>query len=340
VSPHALNLTVAAVLWLAMITYAVLAGADFGGGVWDLLATGPRARAQRRAVSLAMGPVWEANHVWLIFMLTGLFTAFPVAFSQLAVGLYLPFTLILFGIVLRGAAFVFRAHGAGEDGQPSAWGSAFGIASTFTPFLLGACAGAVASGAVPAAADPTSLFTPWLSPFAITCGALALAICAGLAASYLAVEEASISRELAEDFRRRALAAGAAALVLAVVALFTGSAAAPGLIGGLFGRALPLTGLSFIAAAVAAGAMFRRRYLVARSAAVGQVALILLAWALAQYPMILPPDLTLDGYASPPESMALLLVTFIAGAVVLVPSLVLLFRVFKGRNPGAGTGPA
>jgi cytochrome bd ubiquinol oxidase subunit II len=339
-SPHALNVTVAAVLWLAMIIYAVLAGADFGGGIWDLLATGSRARAQRRAVSLAMGPVWEANHVWLIFMITGLFTAFPVVFSRLAVGLYLPFTLILFGIVLRGAAFAFRAHGAGEDGEPSAWGTAFGIASTITPFLLGGCAGAVASGAVPSDAGFTSLFAPWLSPFALTCGALALAICAGLAASYLAVEQASVSSELAEDFRRRALGAGAAALVLAVGALITGSGSAPSVIGGLFGRALPLTALAFVAAAVAAAAMFRGHYLVARSAAVGQVALILLAWALAQYPVILPPDLTLDGSASPPESMALLLVTFVAGAVVLVPSLVLLFRVFKGRNPAAGTEPA
>jgi cytochrome d ubiquinol oxidase subunit II len=336
-SPHALNLTVAAVLWLAMIIYAVLAGADFGGGVWDLVATGSRARAQRRAVSSAMGPVWEANHVWLIFMITGLFTAFPSVFSRLAIGLYLPFTLILFGIVLRGAAFAFRAHGAGDDGEPSGWGTAFGIASTITPFLLGACAGAVASGAVSSSAGSTSLFASWLSPFAITCGSLALAICAGLAASYLAVEQASVSPELAADFRFRALGAGGAASVLAVVALITGTGAAPNLIGGLFGRALPLTGLAFFAAAVAAGAMFRGHYLVARSAAVGQVALMLLAWAVAQYPVILPPDLTLDVYASPTESMALLLVTFIAGALVLIPSLVILFRVFKGRNPAVAT---
>jgi len=336
-SSHLLNLSVAAVLWLAMITYAVLAGADFGGGVWDLLATGPRAREQRRAVSAAMGPVWEANHVWLIFMITGLFTAFPVVFSRLAIGLYLPFTLILFGIVLRGAAFAFRAHGAGEDGQPSAWGTAFGIASAITPLLLGACAGAVASSNVPSGAAPAALFAAWLTPFTLTCGALALAICAGLAASYLAVEQERVSKELADDFRRRALGAGGAALVFAVLALVTGIQAAPSLIRGLFGPALPLAMLAFVAAAIAAGAMLRRRYLLARTAAVGQVVLILLAWAAAQYPVILPPDLTLDGTASPPESMGLLLGTFVAGALLLVPSLILLFRVFKGRNPAATT---
>ena len=328
-SPHALNLSVAAVLWMAMITYAVLAGADFGGGVWDLLATGPRAHEQRRAVSAAMGPVWEANHVWLIFMITGLFTAFPAVFGRLAVGLYLPFTLILFGIVLRGAAFAFRAYSAREDGRPSAWGTAFGIASTMTPFLLGACAGAVASSRVPAGAAPAALFAAWITPFTLTCGALALAICAGLAASYLCVEQHRLREDLAEDFRRRALGAGGAALVFAVLALVTGLGVAPGLVRGLFAQALPLTALAFVAAALAAGAMLRRQYLLARAAAVAQVAVTMLAWAAAQYLVILPPDLTLDATASPPESMGLLLATFVAGAVLLVPSLILLFRVFK-----------
>src|SRR5438309_3944206 len=127
---------IAGVLWAAVVVYACFAGADFGGGVWDLVASGPRARRQRLAVSRAMGPVWEANHVWLIFMITGLFTAFPAAFTRLALGMYLPFSLIALGIVLRGAAFAFRAHGATERGAPSAWGTAFGVASTVTPFLL------------------------------------------------------------------------------------------------------------------------------------------------------------------------------------------------------------
>src|SRR5439155_24357140 len=209
----------AALLWLSLTAYAVLAGADFGGGVWDIFASGPRRRAQRQAVSRAMGPVWEANHVWLIFMITGLFTAFPTAFARLALGLYLPFSLVLLGIVLRGAAFAFRAHGAADTRAGSAWGTAFGIASTITPFLLGACAGAVASGAVPGrpGSDLGSLLAPWTSPFALICGALALSICAELAASYLAVEEAALRQpELAEDFRRRALIAAGVTGVLAL----------------------------------------------------------------------------------------------------------------------------
>src|SRR3981081_348244 len=139
---------IAGVLWLALTAYAVLAGADFGGGVWDLFASGPRAHEQRNAVAEAMGPVWEANHVWLIFMITGLFTAFPVTFGVLALALYIPFTIAMTGIVLRGASFAFRAHGVEAVGPNSPWGVIFGVASVVTPFFLGTAAAAVASGSI------------------------------------------------------------------------------------------------------------------------------------------------------------------------------------------------
>src|SRR6202158_6639986 len=127
---------IAGILWLALTAYAVLAGADFGGGVWDLFASGPRAQEQRVAVAEAMGPVWEANHVWLIFMITGLFTAFPVTFGVLGLALFLPFTIATIGIVFRGASFAFRAHGRDAGGTRSPWGVLFGGASGVTPFFL------------------------------------------------------------------------------------------------------------------------------------------------------------------------------------------------------------
>src|SRR6267143_876156 len=139
---------VAGTLWLGLTAYAVLAGADFGGGVWDLFASGPRAREQRSAVAEAMGPVWEANHVWLIFMITGLFTAFPVTFGVLGLALYLPFTIAMIGIVFRGASFAFRAHGREAVGPLSPWGAIFGVASVVTPFFLGTAVAAVASGSI------------------------------------------------------------------------------------------------------------------------------------------------------------------------------------------------
>src|SRR5207302_2740148 len=138
VSDQVVDYAVATVLWSGVIAYAVFAGADFGGGVWDLLASGERAGAQRRSVSRAMGPVWEANHVWLIFMITGLFTAFPTAFGALAGALYLPFTLALIGIVLRGAAFAFRAHGAAAAGDSGPGGIVVGGASIIVPGVVGA----------------------------------------------------------------------------------------------------------------------------------------------------------------------------------------------------------
>src|ERR1700716_4763104 len=128
---------VAAILLLALTAYAILAGADFGGGVWDLFASGPRAHEQRNAVAEAMGPVWEANHVWLIFMITGLFTAFPITFGVLGLALYIPFTIAMGGIVLRGASFAFRAHGRDAVGPRSPWGVMFGAASVVTPVFLG-----------------------------------------------------------------------------------------------------------------------------------------------------------------------------------------------------------
>src|ERR1700730_7794471 len=136
----------AGILWLTLTAYAVLAGADYGGGVWDLFASGGRAAEQRRVIAEAMGPVWEANHVWLIFMITGLFTAFPAALAALATALYIPFTIALMGIVLRGAAFAFRAHGAEGAGPLSGWGVVFGSASIITPVFLGAALAAAGGG--------------------------------------------------------------------------------------------------------------------------------------------------------------------------------------------------
>lgn len=333
-SAPALDYAVAGVLWVAVVAYAVLAGADFGGGVWDLFARGDRARDQRQAVSQAMGPVWEANHVWLIFLITGLFTGFPTAFAALAVGLYVPFSLVLVGIVLRGAAFAFRAHASGGTARQR-WGLAFGIGSIITPFLLGACAGAVATGrSTPSGTSTADLLLPWTTPCALVCGALALAICSGLAAAYLTVEQVRRGRvELAEDFRLRALAAGAVTLLLALLALPLVRSTAPALWHGLTGRALPLTLLAILAALVAGVAMLRRSYQIARAAIVVQVGLILLAWAVAQAPNLVPPHISIEGSASPPEVMTALLVTFGAGALFLLPSLALLFYVFKGRNP-------
>src|SRR5216684_4080407 len=149
----------------ALILYALLGGADYGGGVWDLFAFGKRAPAQRALIAQAIGPVWEANHVWLIFVIVVLFTAFPPAYAALSVALFVPLHLVLVGITLRGAAFVFRGPQAGGPGS-GPWGAVFGVASVITPALLGMCVGAVSAGGLRVRGGEVRVEEPppWLTP--------------------------------------------------------------------------------------------------------------------------------------------------------------------------------
>jgi cytochrome bd ubiquinol oxidase subunit II len=323
---------------LALITltaYAVLGGADFGGGVWDFFASGPRADRQRRAISEAMGPVWEANHVWLIFLLVILFTGFPVAFSTLSIALFIPFHLVLVGIILRGAAFVFRAHGRDEAGPQRVWARAFGSASIITPVLLGMCLGAVSEGSIRVADGQVQIdfWTVWLSPLSWACGALALVLFAYLASVYLMLET---SGDLREDFRLRTLVSGGVVAAIAVLLLPLLAWQAPRLAENLLSlRALPVLALGTVFALVSLWAVLTRKILLARAMAIGEVTMLLWGWALAQWPYLIYPDLTIEQAAAPEPTLGFLLATVPVGALLLVPSLALLFGVFKGRNPEA-----
>jgi cytochrome d ubiquinol oxidase subunit II len=325
--------TVAAILWLALTAYAVLAGADFGGGVWDLFASGPRAAEQRSAVADAMGPVWEANHVWLIFMITGLFTAFPITFGVLGLALFLPFTIATLGIVMRGAAFAFRAHGRDAVGASSPWGVVFGVASVVTPFFLGTAAAAVASGSIhaPGGQLASGFLEGWTTPLAVVIGLFALSICAYLAAVYLMVENEDRPALLA-DFRRRAIASALVSGVLALLALAIASVEGPRLVQSVTGRGLPLFVLALLNGPLALWFVWRSRPRIARAAVIAQVVFVLWAWAVGQWPYLVPPDLTISGTAAPADTLNALLIVIGIGSLILMPSLWLLFRVFKGRN--------
>ena len=329
---------VAGIVLVALTAYVLLGGADFGGGVWDLLATGPRKREQRALIAEAIGPIWEANHVWLILVIVVLFTCFPVAFARLAIGLHIPLSLMLIGIVLRGSAFTFRSH-YGHDGEhgddagtSERWGRIFAIASVGTPVLLGLCVGALAAGTLrpPGRASFHEAYVaPWLTPFGVGVGLLTLALFAFLAAVYLTVEARQWA--LQEDFRRRALGAAAAVFVAAFGTLGLALLGAP-----LMGRGLttapwaPALHLATgVAAIVAIWALWSRRFRLARVAAAAEVSLILWGWALAQYPYLIPPDLTIRAAAAPRITLILSLWTLGLGTLVLFPSLIYLFRVFK-----------
>ena len=312
----AVETLLALVMLATLVAYAVLAGADFGAGVWDLLSRGPRAAAERRAIAEAIGPVWEANHVWLIFLIVLLFTCFPPAYALAGIALFWPLHLVLVGIVLRGASFVFRSYGATSAPVQAAWGHVFGAASAVTPFLLGMCVGAISTRA-----------GAWLAPFPIATGTLALLLCAYLAAVYLAWETQGVLRDA---FRRRALitwfVAGGASIATLVVAL----AEAPRLWMRL--TSLPanllLVGGGLLAPASCA-ALWRGRYQWARILGAGQVAVLLAGWAVAQWPYLIYPDLTIAQSAAPEATLALVTATLPFGAAVLLPSLWYLFAVFK-----------
>jgi cytochrome d ubiquinol oxidase subunit II len=324
----------AAAVMVSLNAYVVLGGADFGGGVWDLLASGPRRRQQRTLIADAIGPIWEANHVWLILVIVLLFTCFPAVFARMSVTLHIPLTLMLVGIVLRGSAFTFRSYDSQQDDVQRRWGAVFAAGSIVTPVLLGVAVGAVAAGRIPPA--PSGSFTdayvtPWLSPFPLAVGLLALVLFAFLAAVYLTLETADPA--LRDDFRARALGAGAAAFGAAALALILAYREAPLVWTELLGA--PWAGglhLVTAAAAIAAlWALWSRRWRLARGAAIVQVSCIVWGWGLAQYPYLLPPHLTYLQAAAPAITLQLVLGALAVGMLVLIPSLYYLFRIFKNR---------
>jgi cytochrome d ubiquinol oxidase subunit II len=322
----------AAILGLSLNAYVLLGGADFGGGVWDLLASGPRRNRQREVIAHAIGPIWEANHVWLILAIVLTFSCFPAVYARLGTVLHIPLTLMLVGIVLRGSAFTFRTYDSQHDAAQRRWGRIFASASVITPVLLGVSIGAVASGGVgreTSGGFVQRFVEPWLTPFAWSVGLLALTLFAFLAAVFLTLE--TRDRELSDDFRRRALAAGVAVFVASALVLLLAHGAAPLVRSGLMDSpwSVPLHVATGLAAISVFAALWFRRYRLARLAAGLQVSLIFWGWPMAQYPFLLPPEYTIAGTAAPASTLRLTLIVLGGGSLVLLPSLWYLFQIFK-----------
>jgi cytochrome bd ubiquinol oxidase subunit II len=328
------------VLWWGLIAYAVLGGADFGAGVWALFAFGRQAERQREFINHALGPVWEANHVWLIFLIVGLFNVFPSAFASLSIALFVPFTLALVGIVLRGAAFIFRYYAIDERGPfARVWARVFSVSSLLTPFFLGAGAAAVASGHLLAdnGTAQAGRFASWTSPFALTIGAMAVTLCGTLAAVYLA-EEASQAQdtELMQVYRMRALIAGAVTAIFGAVGLYFSTIYAPLLWAGMLLRAIPVVIATMIIGMATALSLYLRYYRRARVMIIAETAFLLGSWGLSQYPYIIPPHVTIDAAANEPYVITTLLICIAIGLVILIPSLYYLYSVFKLSYPVPG----
>ncbi len=319
---------VAGILLAGLTLYAALGGADFGGGLWDLLAgADQRGRAPRQLIDDTITPVWEANHVWLIFVLVIFWTAFPPAFAAVMTAAALPLWLAAFGIVLRGAGFAFRKEVETLHWQ-RLFGFAFAFSSLVVPFFMGTVIGAIASGRVAANPVHTNLAV-WTGPTSLLIGALFVAVCAYLAATFL-TEEASHRGDdrLRRYFARRAGVAGAISGALSLATLLEVRHSAPALFHGLTNRALPLVILAAACglAVVALLATGRPRGL--RALSVLGVTAVVFGWGVAQYPALLPgTGLTLTTGSALHPILVTVVVVFVAAVVLVIPSFLLLFSL-------------
>jgi cytochrome d ubiquinol oxidase subunit II len=326
---------VLSVMFVGLVAYGLFGGADFGAGIWDLLAGGTRRGArQRELIEHSIAPVWEANHVWLVFVLVVLWTAFSGAFAAVVTTLYVPLTLAAFGMIARGAAFAFRKS-ISTLGMRRFLGAGFAVASLLTPFFLGTVVGGVASGRVPPGIAAGDVVTSWLNPTSLLGGVLAVLVCAYLAAVFLCADarrEGAV--DLARQFRTRALGTAAVTGTVGIAGLFVLRADAPQLFAGLTGRALPAVLLSVVAGLAALVLLWTGRFVPARAASAVAVTAILVGWAVAQYPYVLVPELTIEEAATGRATLVAMLVALVAGSLVLVPALVYLYVLFQ-RSPGS-----
>jgi cytochrome d ubiquinol oxidase subunit II len=332
-SPSPEDIAVAVILFVVIAAYALFGGADFGGGIWDLLAgSAERGAAPRELIDESITPVWEGNHVWLVFVLVLLWTAFPPAFAAIFTALFVPLALSLLGIVLRGVGFAFR-HTAERLRMRQLTGATFAAASLITPFFMGTVVGAVATGEVPV--HPAgNVLAAWTSPTAILTGFLFVAACAYISAVFLVLEARQRGhQDLVRYFSLRATAAGVLTGALAGGTFAELSSSAPYVYARLTGVALPLVAIS-IAAGIAVLVMLWLRWyhpLFLRGTAAIAVATVVFGWGLAQYPYLVPTSLPLAAGSAP--TAALVAEFVVAGLAVLlvVPAFALLYFLQQRR---------
>jgi cytochrome d ubiquinol oxidase subunit II len=316
---------VALVLWFGVTLYAVFGGADFGAGFWDLTAGGAeRGRKPRGLIDAAIGAVWEANHVWLIFCLVVLWTGFPEAFGSIMTTLYVPLSIAALGIVARGSGFAF-VRVSTRLSMRRVYGATFAISSIITPFFLGAVAGAIASGRVPTNGEGDPLDS-WLTSTSMLGGVLAVIVCSYLAAVFL-VHEAHRrgDDDLERYFRLRAIGAAVVTGVVSIAGIWILEDDAPRLHDRLLDQALPLVLVSVVLGLTAMVMLLRDVPRIARVCAAGAVAAVIGGWGVAQYPYMLGTHLTIDQAAAPEATLAWVLGVFGLAVVTVIPSLLLLY---------------
>jgi cytochrome d ubiquinol oxidase subunit II len=312
---------VAVAMFLGVIVYALFGGADFGSGFYDLTAGGGQAGGELRTlVDHSIGPVWEANHVWLIYILVIWWTGFPGAFAAATTTLFIPLILALAGIVLRGASFAFRKYAA-TMAQARLYGAVFAGSSLITPFFLGAVAGAIASGRVPGSGYGDRVGS-WINPTSMVGGCLAVATCVFLAGAFLTADAARAGdTALAEKLRTRTLVVGVVTGATVFAGLYPISRHARTLSDSLRSHASPLLVVAALAGVAALVLLWRRRYSAARFPAAAAVGAVITGWGMGQYPWLLVDQVTINDAAGADATLAGLLVVVGLAGVIVLPAL-------------------
>ena len=323
-----MSTAIASVLLLGVVIYAVFGGADFGAGIWDLLAGGADVgRRPRDLIDHSIAPVWEANHVWLIFIFVVLWTSFPTAYASITLTLFVPLTLAAIGIVLRGSGFAFRKT-MFRDRDRRPFGAVFAISSLLVPYCFGAVAGAIATGRVPAGGKAGDPVDSWVNPTSALGGVLAVVTVAYLAAAYLLHDAHRVGdEEMVEYFRRRGLVTAVVTGVVALGGIVILNADAEYLFDGLTSRALPLVVASGVCGIASVVLLHRGAHQWARVAAVGAVASVVIAWGVAQWPYIIPTSMKITDTAAPSGTLWAVLVAAGLACLIVVPAFVLLYRL-------------
>ena len=321
-----MSTAVAVVLLVGVTAYAVFGGADFGAGFWDLVAGGAvRGDRPREVIDHSIGPVWEANHVWLVFCFVVLWTGFSEAYASITLTLFIPLTLAAFGVVLRGSSFAFRKT-VFSTRERRSFGAAFAISSVLVPYCFGAVAGAIASGRVPAGGEAGDPWDSWVNPTSILGGVLAVVAAAFLAAVYLVWDARRLDDQtMVEYFRRRAVGASVVAGVVALVGIFVLRSDARYLFDELTTRALPLVIVSAVCGTASLVLLMRNAERGARLLAIVAVASVVVGWGVAQWPYILPESLEVEDAAAPSGTLNALLVATVGAVLIVLPGFILLY---------------
>ena len=324
------ELIVAIVLLIALVIYAIFGGTDYGIGVWVLFSHGKRGMLQRDVISRTISPIWEANHVWLILINVVLFTAYPLAYGTIVKALFIPLSLVLIGIVMRGAAYTFRNYNDNKK-EAREWAELFGIASLLTPILLGVNIGAISSGSIIVENNIIvhGFIHSWLSPFSVAVGVFALVLFAYLGAVSLILESRH-STDLQDDFRRRAMISLVLLAVAATAVYITSKQGAPQAHFNSFkGWALILHLILSIASIATFIALYKRRYHLAKYLAYSQATLMILGWAFTQYPYLVREQVTIYNAGAPKSTLHFVIIALIIAAFFLIPSFYFMYKVFR-----------